>query len=83
MNMKRTRAYRRYVRAKAIARKKRIVNAVYGGYWFKYDGQYSKGHIGCGCALCKYNKHYGIPLPYEAKDRAYVKEYLADCNYRL
>ena len=37
--------YRRYVRNKAILRKKRISNSVYGLDWYKHDGQYSKGKI--------------------------------------
>ena len=76
--MERTRAYRREVRNKAIARKKRVSKAVYHVNWFKKDGQYSKGHIGCGCPLCKYNRHYGIPLFYEVKDREYVKQCLEE-----
>ncbi len=71
--MERTRAYRREVRNKAIARKKRVSHAFCGGEWFKTDGMYSKGHIGCGCRLCKYTKHYDIPLFYEVRDREYVR----------
>ena len=53
--------YRRYVRTKAILRKKRISNSVYGLDWYKHDGQYSKGKIHCGCGLCKFGKRYGMP----------------------
>ena len=69
----RTRAERRYLRNKHIARKKRICRAIYGGdtpklgesptpgYWYKVDGRYSKGKIYCGCPICKYGKHCGYP----------------------
>lgn len=53
--------YRMYVRSKAILRKKRISNSVYGLDWYKHDGQYSKGKIHCGCGLCKFGKRYGLP----------------------
>ena len=58
---KRGRAYRRYHRNRIIRRRKRIVDEVYFGYWYKHDGQYSKGHIGCGCGLCKPGKRFGEP----------------------
>ncbi len=74
--MERTRAYRRDVRNRAIRRKKRVSNDVYGIDWFKFDGAYSKGHIGCGCNLCKYGKSCGTPLLYEVKDRIYVRQCL-------
>ena len=57
----RGRAYRRNQRNRAIQRKKRIVKAVYNGYYFKHDGQYSKGHIGCECGLCKPGKRFREP----------------------
>ena len=57
----RGRAYRRDHRNRAIRRKKRIVDAVYNGDYFKHDGQYSKGHIGCGCGLCRPGKRFGEP----------------------
>ncbi len=61
VNKKKDRAYRRYVRTKAIQRKKRISNDVYGLDWYHCDGQYSKGKIHCGCGLCKFGKKYGLP----------------------
>lgn len=76
--MKRTRAYRRYVRNKTIARKKRICKKIYSSDWYKHDGEYSKGKIHCGCKLCKYTKHFGIPLLYEVKDKEYVRICLKD-----
>lgn len=51
--MSRTRAYRRNVRNKAIARKKRIVSH-YGFDWYPHDGQYSKGKIHCSCKMCAF-----------------------------
>lgn len=56
----RTRAYRREVRNKAIARKKRIVKYVYcmnDSGWYPHDGQYSKGKIHCSCPLCAFGKY--------------------------
>ena len=73
--MERTRAYRREARNKAVARKKRVVGDIYNGYWFKYDGMYSKGHIGCGCSLCKDKLS---PLYYERKDKEYVLQCLKE-----
>ena len=47
--MNRTRAYYREMREKHIKRKKRISNH----YWYyKFDGQYSKGKIHCSCPIC-------------------------------
>lgn len=58
--MSRTRAYRRYVRNKHIARKKRIVRQYHSFDWYSFDGMYSKGKIHCSCAMCAfrgYNKN--------------------------
>ena len=71
--MSRTRAERRELRNKHIARKKRICRSIYGGsphrlyespepgYWYKVDGRYAKGKIHCSCKMCKYGKHYKLP----------------------
>ena len=60
--MERTRAYRRYQRRRRIAVKKARSFAVYGIDWFHgTDGKYSKGHIGCGCLLCKPERRFGAP----------------------
>ncbi len=76
--MKRTRAYRRDIRNRKIARKKRISEKYFGIKWFKFDGAYSKGHIGCSCWLCKREKHYNIPHVYELKDMDHVEQSLDD-----
>jgi len=88
--MARTRSYRREVRNKTIARKKRICRAIYWGsapklyespepgYWYKVDGRYAKGKIYCGCKMCKYSRHYGLPMLYELKDREIVKQALEE-----
>lgn len=58
--MKRTRAYRRKMRAKHIKRKKNIVSHWSGfenGY-YPHDGMYSKGKIHCSCPLCKEKAYY-------------------------
>ena len=75
----RGREYRREQRNRAIRRKKRIVAAMYDDYYFKYDGQYSKGHIGCGCGFWKPGKRFGEPSETERRKSApylsYLKEY--------
>ncbi len=78
--MSRSRAYTREMRHKAISRKKYLSQHAFGLDWFRVDGAYSKGHIGCGCKMCKYTKYYNIPLLYEMKDREYVKQYLDEMN---
>lgn len=54
--VERTRAYRRDMRNRKIARKKRIVREVWNDleWWYKFDGQYSKGKIHCSCPMCQY-----------------------------
>lgn len=52
------RAYYRRMRAKHIRRKKRIVNAYHGYWYYPFDGMYSKGKIHCSCIMCR-NKTCG------------------------
>lgn len=87
--MTRTRSYRREVRNKTIARKKRICRAIYGasiggfenpGAWYKHDGQYSKGKIHCSCKMCTYSKYYGIPKFKDMIDKEAVKSALKDLD---
>ena len=60
--MERTRAYRRYQRRRAILRKKGLSKRIYLMDWYQgVDGKYSKGHIGCGCGLCKPDKRFRKP----------------------
>lgn len=70
--MERTRAYRRDVRKRIINRKKRICKKLYGYDWYNVDGKYSKGKIHCGCKVCKYEKHFSIPIVREVRAREYV-----------
>ena len=70
--------YRRYIRSKAILRKKRISNSVYGLDWYKHDGQYSKGKIHCGCGLCKFGKRYGLPTTRDMREESREKILLND-----
>ena len=63
--MSRSRAYTRLMRHKAISRKKYLSQHAFGFDWFLVDGAYSKGHMGCCCKMCKFSKHYNIPLLYE------------------
>ena len=57
----RGRAYRRYRRHLAIVHKKGLSRRLIGEDWFQVDGKYSKGHIGCGCGLCKPGKRFREP----------------------
>lgn len=85
--MQRTRAYRRDVRNKTIARKKHLCRELYGmsiggqdkpGSWYKHDGQYSKGKIHCSCRMCTYSKWYDLPRLSDMRDKEVVKEALKD-----
>lgn len=73
-------AFRRYVRNKAIQRKKYLSNAVYEIDWYKHDGQYSKGKIHCGCGLCKFGKKYGLPTIKDEREALREKLLLDDYN---
>ena len=62
MENERGRAYRRYQRRRSIRHKKKVSYKAYGMDWYQgVDGKYSKGHIGCGCGLCKPDKRSGRP----------------------
>lgn len=78
--MERTRAYRREVRNKHIARKKRIVKTygLFSDGYYKFDGQYSKGKIHCSCPLCTYSKYYDFPRLKDCIDKDRVKDALTD-----
>lgn len=55
-------AYTRDVRNRSIERKKRICREVkHDLNWYKFDGQYSKGKIHCGCGICKPSRRFGYP----------------------
>lgn len=85
--MSRTRSFRRDVRNRKIARKKRLCRELYGasiggvespGKWYNHDGQYSKGKIHCSCKMCTYSKTYGLPTLKDKKEREVVKEALSN-----
>lgn len=76
--MYRTRSYRREVRNKEIARKKRICLEIMGYDWYKHDGQYSKGKIHCSCKMCTYSKYYGLPTLKDKREREILKEALSN-----
>ena len=63
----RGRAYRRFQRNRAIRRKKGVANRIYEIGWFQIDGKYSKGHIGCGCWMCKPGKRFHAPSWQDAR----------------
>ena len=66
--MERNRAYRRFQRRRTIRRKKGVSRRVYGMDWFQgVDRKYSKGHIGCGCGLCKPDRQFRCPSWHDAK----------------
>lgn len=70
--------YRRYVRNKAVIRKKSICRSVYGFDWYQHDGQYAKGKIHCGCGLCKPDRKYGLPTVRDIRERSREKILLDD-----
>lgn len=76
--MNRTRSYRREVRNKEIARKKRICLEIMGHDWYKHDGQYSKGKIHCSCKMCKYSRHFGLPTIRDEREKSIEDEALKD-----
>ena len=74
-NEERGRAYRRYQRRRIIRHKKNVSRKAYFMDWFTVDGKYDKGHIGCGCGLCKPGKRFGRP---SWKDNRKTKRCLDD-----
>lgn len=60
----RTTEFRRDMRNRKIAHRKRICLTRDGYDWCKHDGQYDKGKIHCGCKLCKPYKGY-YPSKYD------------------
>lgn len=75
--MQRGIAYRRDVRSRKIAHRKRICEKHYGWAWYEFDGQYSKGKIHCGCGLCKPYKGY-YPSNYDKRKREIAKAELRE-----
>lgn len=60
--MYRTRSYRRDMRNRKIARKKRLDHEVHPNLspWYSCDGKYSKGKIHCSCYMCTWEKRNHI-----------------------
>lgn len=46
--------------------------------WFTADGKYSKGHIGCGCSLCKPDKRFCRPSWEDARKSAECTQDIID-----
>ena len=77
--MQRTRSYRRDMRNRKIARKKRIDREVhYFTPWYNCDGKYSKGKIHCSCKMCTYSKIFDLATIHDLKDREFVKSQFND-----
>ena len=85
--MYRTRQYRRDIRNRKIARKKKLCRALYWtsiggqenpGAWYKHDGQYSKGKIHCSCKACTFGKHFGLPTLRDERESSKFKSELSD-----
>lgn len=78
--MYRTRSYRRDMRNRKIARKKRIDKAVHCsiGPWYDCDGKYSKGKIHCSCKMCTYSKIFDLATVHDLKNREFVKSQFED-----
>ena len=74
----RTRAYRRFQRNRAIRVKKGVSRRIYNMDWFSVDGKYSKGHIGCGCWLCKPGKRFHEPSWEDSKKTAWCRRAIED-----
>jgi len=78
--MNRSRSYYRRERKKHINRKKRIIKLVSGignePYWYyRYEGELSKGKIHCSCPMCRfYGPSYSDMIKKEKMD-AREKEY--------
>jgi hypothetical protein len=47
------RRYYRIQRQKHINRKKRIIHNLNDYWYYKYEGELSKGKIHCGCGMCR------------------------------
>ena len=77
--MERTRVFRRFQRSRTIRRKKSVSRQIYGMDWFQgVDGKYNKGHIGCGCRLCKPDRRFRKASPADARKSAIYAKYIAD-----
>ena len=60
--MERSRAYLREQRERAIQKKKRTSQILYGIDLYEgKDGKYAKCHLGCGCGICKPTKRFHRP----------------------
>lgn len=79
--MKRGMAYRRYVRNKAIQRKKRICYNRMGSDWYKCDGMYAKGKIHCSCRMCTFSKYYDLKRPEDYKQDEIFKSQLKEVDW--
>lgn len=77
--MRRSRAFERLQRKRAIRRKKRIALIRYGKDIYNgCDGKYNKGHIGCGRSLCKPGKRFHRPSWSEMKEVERYRQDLKD-----
>ncbi|WP_035773211.1 hypothetical protein [Butyrivibrio sp. VCD2006] len=76
--MGRTRAYRRDVRNRAIAHKKRIWKDIWKDEYFIPDGKFAKAHMGCGCYLCKPWKHCKELSDAQLRELDHVKQAMDD-----
>lgn len=70
----RGRANRRYQRNRAIHIKKGVSQRIYGMNWFPVDGKFSKGHIGCGCWMCKPGKRFHEPSWEDARKSEWCRK---------
>lgn len=81
---RRTLAYKRYQRHRAISRKKNICRKKQGSDWYKHDGQYDKGKIHCSCGSCKFGRKFGLPtfndIKNQKKFKADIEDYIAESN---
>ena len=77
--MERTKVFRRFQRRRTIKRKKRVSWQIYGMDWFQgVEGKYSKGHIGCGCRLCKPDRRFRKASPADARKSKVYATYITE-----
>ena len=59
--------FRRHQRERAIARKKKIAERIYGVELYTHEGQYDKGKVHCSCPLCAYHRELDARVKLDKK----------------
>lgn len=74
----RNKSFRRDMRNRKIAHRKKICKHVYGMDWYKHDGMYAKGKIHCSCKMCTWSKSFDLPSLKDEIEKERVKDMLED-----